>query len=217
MPTRGKEPDPINDTLNPSEAAAHCGLLISTFIKLVKAKILPAPNAENGLWSPKALDSAIEVLLDEGISPDLVLPFTHHPLRYRVDGTKRRHAGWRHKDCSKLINHPVGSPLFCRAWLELERSYAKIADAPVPLSRVNSSLASPLRHTPDGAILKLIRALARQAAQEDHEREKAQDYEAGSDLRQVQHRLAERKIGGRSSRAVPRIRSAERSRRRGGL
>ena len=55
--------------------------------------------------------------------------------------------------------------------------------------------ARPLRSEPDPAILRLARALARQAAREDHEIDEAakrdRDTEAGRDLREVLDRPAE--------------------------
>jgi hypothetical protein len=58
------------------------------------------------------------------------------------------------------------------------------------LRLTTNSAAVPLKRPPDQAIIRLIRALARDAAQQDHDQEWGQN-EAGRDLRPILDRPAE--------------------------
>jgi hypothetical protein len=94
--------------------------------------------------------------------------------------------------------------------------HARLKEAQATPHGVTEPLCfSSLPSLPDRAILRLIRALARQAAREDHEREKVERDETGGDLLAVLDRPAEREIRGRPNSAMLRVRAAQRPRRRG--
>ena len=110
-----------SNLLDPQTAAAHCGLLISTYCRLTKANILPEPPTTTEL-----LDRAIDLLLHNGFgtptkkSEYKPLPYATVVWRKLSDDTYRPHAEWRHYPERKSIEHPFGSAAMFREWLALE-------------------------------------------------------------------------------------------------
>jgi excisionase family DNA binding protein len=100
-------------------AAAHCGLPIQTFSKLVRASIFPSPDAGTDGWQPELLDRSIELLHRDGLpwkgsikkSDYRPLPYTAVVWRKRVDEAPPR-------------PHPLNSPAYFVEWLKCERNYA---------------------------------------------------------------------------------------------
>ena len=113
-----------SNLLDPQTAAAHCGLLPSTYSRLTRANILPDLPTTDYLIRLSICSSAM-VWVPTKKSEYKPLPYATVVWRKLSDDTYRPHAEWRHYPERKSIEHPFGSAAMFREWLALECDYAK--------------------------------------------------------------------------------------------